>query len=119
MAAGDNARGPRTSDHRKCRTNPKPKRRIKSLGRAARSEEHTSELQSQPNLVCRLLLDKKTIAALSVAVALTTLVAIGLFVSHWRGKGGCPPARRSPARAARPPRREQAAANPDPRQLCA
>src|SRR2546430_11421375 len=24
-----------------------------------RSEEHTSELQSQPNLVCRLLLDKK------------------------------------------------------------
>src|SRR2546430_9343533 len=27
---------------------------------AARSEEHTSELQSQSNLVCRLLLDKKT-----------------------------------------------------------
>src|SRR3972149_4180442 len=26
----------------------------------ARSEEHTSELQSQSNLVCRLLLDKKT-----------------------------------------------------------
>src|SRR2546430_12737666 len=25
----------------------------------ARSEEHTSELQSQSNLVCRLLLDKK------------------------------------------------------------
>src|SRR2546430_5232997 len=25
-----------------------------------RSEEHTSELQSQSNLVCRLLLDKKT-----------------------------------------------------------
>src|SRR2546427_2699620 len=25
-----------------------------------RSEEHTSELQSQPNLVCRLLLEKKT-----------------------------------------------------------
>src|SRR2546430_17001835 len=25
----------------------------------ARSEEHTSELQSQPNLVCRLLLEKK------------------------------------------------------------
>src|SRR5256886_3824566 len=24
-----------------------------------RSEEHTSELQSQPNLVCRLLLEKK------------------------------------------------------------
>src|SRR2546430_12739123 len=27
---------------------------------AARSEEHTSELQSQSNLVCRLLLEKKT-----------------------------------------------------------
>src|SRR3989442_3698024 len=25
-----------------------------------RSEEHTSELQSRPHLVCRLLLDKKT-----------------------------------------------------------
>src|SRR5690606_41752171 len=27
--------------------------------RAARSEEHTSELQSRENLVCRLLLEKK------------------------------------------------------------
>src|SRR5256886_9016911 len=27
---------------------------------SARSEEHTSELQSQSNLVCRLLLEKKT-----------------------------------------------------------
>src|SRR2546430_12414066 len=29
------------------------------LGRVLRSEEHTSELQSQSNLVCRLLLEKK------------------------------------------------------------
>src|SRR2546430_12222246 len=29
------------------------------LGRAPRSEEHTSELQSQSNIVCRLLLEKK------------------------------------------------------------
>src|SRR2546430_11648123 len=29
--------------------------------RSARSEEHTSELQSQSNLVCRLLLEKKQI----------------------------------------------------------
>src|SRR2546430_10838505 len=29
------------------------------LARKARSEEHTSELQSQSNLVCRLLLEKK------------------------------------------------------------
>src|SRR2546430_7654591 len=28
-------------------------------GRSSRSEEHTSELQSQSNLVCRLLLEKK------------------------------------------------------------
>src|SRR2546430_3696203 len=31
-----------------------------------RSEEHTSELQSQSNLVCRLLLEKKNIYAVSV-----------------------------------------------------
>src|SRR5438270_3015462 len=30
-----------------------------SIEEAARSEEHTSELQSQSNLVCRLLLEKK------------------------------------------------------------
>src|SRR2546430_10881346 len=46
------------------------RRRRQALGRAAaedeqvlvddsRSEEHTSELQSQSNLVCRLLLEKK------------------------------------------------------------
>src|ERR1019366_7145123 len=29
-------------------------------GRISRSEEHTSELQSLTNLVCRLLLEKKT-----------------------------------------------------------
>src|SRR3712207_7423087 len=29
------------------------------LGSAVRSEEHTSELQSRPYLVCRLLLEKK------------------------------------------------------------
>src|SRR6266540_4796180 len=30
-----------------------------SVGRCARSEEHTSELQSHHDLVCRLLLEKK------------------------------------------------------------
>src|SRR3989442_8841441 len=29
------------------------------VGRTSRSEEHTSELQSRPPLVCRLLLEKK------------------------------------------------------------
>src|SRR5688572_32391827 len=39
-----------------------------------RSEEHTSELQSQSNLVCRLLLEKKkksTISSTSLATSLT------------------------------------------------
>src|SRR2546430_15715955 len=34
-------------------------RRISSNRNGRRSEEHTSELQSQSNLVCRLLLEKK------------------------------------------------------------
>src|SRR2546430_8367819 len=33
---------------------------------SGRSEEHTSELQSQSNLVCRLLLEKKTHVLLAV-----------------------------------------------------
>src|SRR5256886_4017529 len=32
-----------------------------AYGMSSRSEEHTSELQSQSNLVCRLLLEKKKI----------------------------------------------------------
>src|SRR2546430_10595502 len=32
---------------------------VGAAGSQARSEEHTSELQSQSNLVCRLLLEKK------------------------------------------------------------
>src|SRR5688572_31508652 len=32
---------------------------VVAAGTAIRSEEHTSELQSQSNLVCRLLLEKK------------------------------------------------------------
>src|SRR2546427_1875641 len=38
---------------------------------SARSEEHTSELQSQSNLVCRLLLEKKkkTLSRIDYAVA--------------------------------------------------
>src|SRR2546430_7749938 len=32
---------------------------VRRRGKCCRSEEHTSELQSQSNLVCRLLLEKK------------------------------------------------------------
>src|SRR5688572_31674252 len=36
-----------------------PRARLAHARRHKRSEEHTSELQSQSNLVCRLLLEKK------------------------------------------------------------
>src|SRR2546430_4590300 len=38
---------------------PKPDLILLDLNLPKRSEEHTSELQSQSNLVCRLLLEKK------------------------------------------------------------
>src|SRR5258706_7759241 len=41
------------------RRGPRSARRSKRLPEASRSEEHTSELQSLTNLVCRLLLEKK------------------------------------------------------------
>src|SRR5688572_31593338 len=39
-----------------------------SAQQVERSEEHTSELQSQSNLVCRLLLEKKKLVILLVEV---------------------------------------------------
>src|SRR2546430_6066451 len=41
--------------------------------RGYRSEEHTSELQSQSNLVCRLLLEKKKRAAIGAGLNVTEL----------------------------------------------
>src|SRR2546430_12167317 len=38
---------------------PRARARLGAARYAHRSEEHTSELQSQSNLVCRLLLEKK------------------------------------------------------------
>src|SRR2546422_3394312 len=38
---------------------PRPRRTASACDRTARSEEHTSELQSRLHLVCRLLLEKK------------------------------------------------------------
>src|SRR5256886_12362444 len=43
-----------------------------------RSEEHTSELQSQSNLVCRLLLEKKTFSR--IATSLSMLLADGIAI---------------------------------------
>src|SRR5688572_32709109 len=42
-----------------CRFTTRRAARFESMTTASRSEEHTSELQSQSNLVCRLLLEKK------------------------------------------------------------
>src|SRR5690606_42163259 len=41
------------------RATPEPPERVAEVYRVYRSEEHTSELQSRENLVCRLLLEKK------------------------------------------------------------
>src|SRR2546427_9379380 len=43
---------------------------VDHAGNAARSEEHTSELQSQSNLVCRLLLEKKKKTTLQLETTL-------------------------------------------------
>src|SRR2546430_6931573 len=43
-----------------------------------RSEEHTSELQSQSNLVCRLLLEKKN----KLTVELLNHIAFGFLYPH-------------------------------------
>src|SRR5437016_10824260 len=45
--------------HRRARLDLDGIEQIKEKCRDARSEEHTSELQSLTNLVCRLLLEKK------------------------------------------------------------
>src|SRR2546430_11086390 len=51
----------RRADCAECSPAPPRSRmpRAPASGRRTRSEEHTSELQSQSNLVCRLLLEKK------------------------------------------------------------
>src|SRR5256885_15119532 len=49
-------RSGRPREHRSARAR---RRAAESSGRSPRSEEHTSELQSPCNLVCRLLLEKK------------------------------------------------------------
>src|SRR2546427_624491 len=45
-----------------------------------RSEEHTSELQSQSNLVCRLLLEKKKNSSIIVICMLTAIRLLLTFV---------------------------------------
>src|SRR2546427_7518588 len=44
--------------------------------RAARSEEHTSELQSQSNLVCRLLLEKKKRTRIEIKTRTESMITL-------------------------------------------
>src|SRR2546430_6852003 len=53
-----------------------------AVARPRRSEEHTSELQSQSNLVCRLLLEKKNEGLSADNDGLCILVpCVGLYLS--------------------------------------
>src|SRR2546425_1710385 len=67
----------------------KQRSKIRSWGRAAaRSEEHTSELQSLAYLVCRLLLEKKKINQLHkisryMFQLLDAVIALLMGVMHW------------------------------------
>src|SRR5256885_13548008 len=55
---------PRRAGSRPARPGRSARRSSASPGRPPRSEEHTSELQSPCNLVCRLLLEKKNYPSL-------------------------------------------------------
>src|SRR2546430_159697 len=81
------------------------------VGGQLRSEEHTSELQSQSNLVCRLLLEKKKDCHCYVRVETTAGRAEPASHGHppslALARPTCAPPRPAPAhRATRPPRHE-------------
>src|SRR5690606_41755040 len=58
--ARDEGAGARCHGHRaRARHHHQGEHRAPRIRRQERSEEHTSELQSRENLVCRLLLEKK------------------------------------------------------------
>src|SRR2546430_7064604 len=69
--------------HRRRYRSPRPEhfarprhRHLHAWGNCGRSEEHTSELQSQSNLVCRLLLEKKKTEIYTQRTALSIASAI-------------------------------------------
>src|SRR5580692_10367274 len=55
---------------------------------ARRSEEHTSELQSQSNLVCRLLLEKKKVLLARYTGSMAVEIQIGNLISRSPGLRG-------------------------------
>src|SRR3989442_4629547 len=61
---------------------PRPRGRTRG---ASRSEEHTSELQSRPHLVCRLLLEKKkNIVDAAVSPTIATPPSVSTYYSPTR-----------------------------------
>src|SRR2546430_6056114 len=54
---------------------PETRDAVKRPAAVNRSEEHTSELQSQSNLVCRLLLENKTLFSARLSVLLRLCVS--------------------------------------------
>src|SRR2546430_10293807 len=58
----------------------------RTRSRGSRSEEHTSELQSQSNLVCRLLLEKKKNCQRTIRQALPRDATIVLDVPERLGE---------------------------------
>src|SRR5256886_8474129 len=78
-----------------------------------RSEEHTSELQSQSNIVCRLLLEKKNTASNTPA---TNSSIDGLSRADGRARAAVARTRR-PWRLARPGHQERRGPPPPPRPI--
>src|SRR3989442_10876196 len=73
-----------------CDTRSTCRRRRSALSRSrTRSEEHTSELQSRPHLVCRLLLEEKKKAALP-ALTCTTVSPVTSKTTRIRSRQPCP-----------------------------
>src|SRR5436305_5366984 len=56
---------------RRCRRGRRYNRRCRSSTGEPRSEEHTSELQSRPHLVCRLPLEKKKLSHTAIGSSLS------------------------------------------------
>src|SRR2546430_3737250 len=63
-----------------CRAN-RPRSCVDPAG-SRRSEEHTSELQSQSNLVCRLLLEKKKLQIFDSCISSLLCQAISWHMRH-------------------------------------
>src|SRR2546430_10689235 len=60
-----------------------------AVAKPERSEEHTSELQSQSNLVCRLLLEKKKIICMSYHQVATSTLALTQSVHTYPTPTSC------------------------------